>query len=48
MTTLRDRLAFRHFTIADRLSQNAVQAILQDRRGFLWFGTKDRLNRYDG
>jgi signal transduction histidine kinase/ligand-binding sensor domain-containing protein/DNA-binding response OmpR family regulator len=40
--------AFRHLTIADGLSQNAVAAVVQDRRGFMWFGTKDGLNRYDG
>jgi signal transduction histidine kinase/ligand-binding sensor domain-containing protein/CheY-like chemotaxis protein/AraC-like DNA-binding protein len=39
---------FRHLTIADGLSQNAVAAVVQDRRGFMWFGTKDGLNRYDG
>ncbi len=32
----------------DGLSQAAVQAIAQDRRGFMWFGTQDGLNRYDG
>ena len=39
---------FRHLTIDNGLSQNAVFAILQDQQGFMWFGTKDGLNRYDG
>lgn len=29
------------------LSQNTVNTILQDKQGFMWFGTQDALNRYD-
>lgn len=39
---------FRTMDIRNGLSQNTVYQILQDRKGFMWFGTKDGLNRYDG
>lgn len=39
---------FRHFKIADGLASNTVRAIAQDRYGFIWFGTDEGLNRYDG
>lgn len=40
--------AFRSLDINNGLSQNTVHAIIQDRQGFMWFATKDGLNRYDG
>lgn len=41
-------LRFAHYTDAHGLSQNTVLCALQDRRGFMWFGTQDGLNRFDG
>ncbi|MEK6482105.1 two-component regulator propeller domain-containing protein, partial [Catalinimonas sp. 4WD22] len=39
---------FEHITTEDGLSHNSVQSIYQDREGFMWFGTAEGLNKYDG
>ncbi|OBW62535.1 MAG: histidine kinase [Dehalococcoides mccartyi] len=39
---------FEHFSIGEGLSQSSVAAIIQDKEGFIWFGTRDGLNRFDG
>lgn len=41
-------LQFRTISTADGLSDNSITALLQDRGGFLWIGTENGLNRYDG
>ncbi len=39
---------FTHYQVENGLSNNAVICSIQDHNGFLWFGTKDGLNRFDG
>jgi signal transduction histidine kinase/DNA-binding response OmpR family regulator/ligand-binding sensor domain-containing protein len=39
---------FQHITNSDGISQSEVYAFLEDSRGFMWIGTLDGLNRYDG
>lgn len=43
-----DEVRFRKITKEEGLSNNSVFAITQDNQGFLWFGTRNGLNRYDG
>jgi ligand-binding sensor domain-containing protein len=40
--------SFRHYKVEDGLTFNTVRSIIQDRRGFMWIGTEDGLNRFDG
>ena len=44
----RQNLKFNHLDINAGLSQNHVMCILQDSKGFMWIGTSDGLNKYDG
>lgn len=41
-------LRFRRIGIEDGLSQSSVQSVVQDARGYMWLGTQDGLQRYDG
>lgn len=43
-----NRIHFDHITTQEGLSQNDVNCIVQDQKGFMWFGTNDGLNRFDG
>ena len=44
----KQNLKFEHLDNNVGLSQNLVMCILQDSQGFMWFGTSDGLNKYDG
>jgi ligand-binding sensor domain-containing protein/two-component sensor histidine kinase len=44
----RQEYFFHHIRIEDGLSQSTVQTMIQDRKGYLWFGTFNGLNRFDG
>ena len=46
--TAADEIKFQNLTIEDGLFQSSVFEIQQDKRGLMWFGTYDGLNRFDG
>lgn len=47
-TCQNNEVVFEKLTIRDGLSHNNVYTIIQDSLGYMWFGTQDGLNRYDG
>src|SRR5205823_4146541 len=42
------QIQFQHLTVSDGLSNNGAWTFTQDKFGFIWIGTTDGLNRYDG
>ena len=42
------KLRFKHISTEEGLSNSTIETIFQDKRGFIWIGTRDGLNRYDG
>lgn len=42
-----EQRSFSHLSVEDGLSQSSVISIVQDSAGFMWFGTRNCLNRYD-
>lgn len=43
----KDKISFKHLAVENGLSQSSVLSIAQDSMGFMWFGTKDGLNKYN-
>ncbi|TGV04760.1 hybrid sensor histidine kinase/response regulator transcription factor [Flavivirga rizhaonensis] len=47
-TSFSNNLKFKNYSTKDGLSQRSVASILQDNQGFMWFGTRYGLNKFDG
>ena len=48
LAAVAEEATFRHFTVEDGLSQSQVEAMVQDREGYIWLGTQYGLSRFDG
>ncbi|MFD2888703.1 hybrid sensor histidine kinase/response regulator transcription factor [Chitinophaga cymbidii] len=42
------QILFRKYSVAEGLPSSTVRAIAQDDQGYMWFGTKNGLSRFDG
>jgi ligand-binding sensor domain-containing protein/signal transduction histidine kinase len=47
-SNISENVRFHSYSVEDGLLTNTVYTIFQDRKGFLWFGTQDGVNRFDG
>ncbi len=41
-------VTFEHFSVREGVSQSEIKCMLQDSEGYLWIGTQNGLNKYDG
>lgn len=41
-------IKFKSYSIEDGLSNSTIQSIIQDKKGYIWIGTRNGLNRFDG
>ncbi|RPH30981.1 MAG: hypothetical protein EHM93_14950 [Bacteroidales bacterium] len=48
ITSFSQNYRINHYTVKQGLSQSVIYSLLQDSRGFIWVGTQDGLNRFDG
>lgn len=48
MRAQQNDIRFEHISVEDGLSHGIIYSVLQDGQGFMWFGTEDGLNKYDG
>src|SRR5580700_5396789 len=39
---------FRNYQVSNGVSSNTITCLTQDKKGFMWFGTRNGLNRFDG
>ena len=47
-TFAQDKMKFERIPLSKGLSSKSIPAIIQDKKGYLWFATQDGLNKYDG
>jgi ligand-binding sensor domain-containing protein/two-component sensor histidine kinase len=46
--SMQNEYVFKQITVEEGLSQSAIFSIIQDKMGYMWFGTGNGLNKYDG